>query len=121
MLDFMFFVKTMALTFLIMIAMQTKWGDSTVEDHAMEFIRSSALTQPLHRMASSGAHAVRESTKWLAKQVNQKIRGHHGQSSEASLGGRAQSFQFKRSEGYERKKAESEAAAKRGSSPQQDE
>ncbi len=114
MLNFMFFVKTMALTFVLMIAMQTKWGESTIEDHAMNFVRTSSLVQPLHNMASHGAQAVRQSTKWLAKQVNQKFRGRAQSQDAASFGGRA-SIQFKRSEGYERKKAEAEAARKRGS------
>lgn len=112
MLDFMFFVKTLALTFLLMVALQTRVGEGTIEDHAMNFVRTSALTQPLHRIASSGAQVIRTSTNWLAKQVNQRLRKPGAQ--EAALGGRGENFQFKRSEGFERKKAETEAARQRG-------
>ncbi|MGE0762777.1 MAG: hypothetical protein AB7N80_05820 [Bdellovibrionales bacterium] len=111
MLDFMFFVKTLALTFVIVIAMQTPWGDATIEDHAIDFARSSVLVQPLQRAASSGAQVVRQSMQWLSKQVNQKIRGQKS-TQDATLGGRGSGLQFKRSEGYERKKAEAEAERK---------
>lgn len=97
MLDFMFFVKTLALTFLIVIAMQSKWGKHTVEEHTFDFIHSSVIMQPLQRTAASGVHVVQTSMAWLSQQVNQKFRGEKNDGN-ASFAGRASSFQWTRSE-----------------------
>ena len=83
--------------------MQTKWGEATLEEHAFDFIRSSALMQPLQKSAAGGVHMVQTSIKWLSKQVNQKISGQNGDN-KAALGGRASEFKLQRSNAVEQNK-----------------
>lgn len=104
----MFFVKTLAITFLVVVLMQVKWGEGTVEEHTLEFIQTSSLIQPLQKTAAGGVHLVQNSIRWLSQQVNQKIR-HQSGTEEASLGGRASEFKLKRSEAVEKKQNNSDS------------
>ncbi len=102
MLNLMFFIKTLIVTFLIVALLQVHVGSSTLEDHASRFIRTSPIMSPIQAAAESGARAVRQSTNWISAQVNKKWKG-SGQRKEQAE--RALNFDFKRSESYEKSRS----------------
>lgn len=99
MLNIMFFIKTLIVTFLIVAVLQVHVGQDSLEDHASRFIRTSPLVAPIQAAAESGARAVRQTTKWISVQVNKKWRG---TAQRKDQGERAPNFDFKRSEAYEK-------------------
>lgn len=99
MLDFMFFVKTLIVTVFIVSLMQIKAGESTIENHAAHWIRTTPLTEPLKSTAEAGAKAVRDSARWLSAQFQKQTRRIFG--SERAQGARESTFKLKRSAAYE--------------------
>lgn len=109
MFDFMFFVKTMVVTVLIVSLMQIKAGQTTVETQATQWIRTSTILQPLHTTAAAGAKAISDSAKWLSFNFQKQTRKFFG--SNKSGPGEKVALKFKRSAAYERdQEAKQEAA-----------
>lgn len=69
MMDFMFFVKTFALTVAIVLGMQIHVGDRSLETHAMTFVQSSTVVAPLNQVARGAAKLVRDITQTVSIQV----------------------------------------------------
>lgn len=120
MLDFMFFVKTLIVTVLLVSLMQIKAGEMTIENHAAHWVKTTPLTEPLRSTAEAGAKAVSDSARWLSAQVQKQTRRIFGKGkSEGAPGG---AFNLRRSDGYEQeKKAKQEAALKRLSDSEESE
>ncbi len=96
MLNLMFFVKTLALTALIVMVLQIRFDTVTLEEKATTLIRSSALVQPLQQVAEGGVRVIRSSINWVSSQVNRQMTKRQGAASEKS------GLQLKRSEAYEK-------------------
>ena len=109
MLDFMFFLKTIVVTFLIALLLQTRVGAITIEDHAHQFIQSSSVMTPLHQVAQNGATMIKRSLKWISSQVSSQLSRHSKGSVVAA--DRMESFGFQRSEQYQKAKQPKEKPA----------
>ena len=105
MFDFMFFIKTMVLTVILVSLMQIKAGDSTIEDHAAHWVRTSTLTLPLQATAANAARAISDGANWLASSFHKQTRRFFG-SRNSDSGDRASVLQLKRSTAYEREQVE---------------
>ena len=102
MLDFMFFLKTVLVTILIALALQSKVGKLTLEDHAHQFIQTSTIMEPIHQVAQNGAILVKRGLKWVSTQVSQQL-SRHGKGSVVAAD-RLESFGFQRSQQYQNSK-----------------
>ncbi len=51
--SFFFVMRTLVLTFVVLLLMQMKWQGRTIEDHAMSIITSSDLIGPLEVSAEA--------------------------------------------------------------------
>ncbi len=56
---FSFFIRTMILTVLVVLILQIRWGEASLEDHAMSFITSSAVVAPLNSTAQGTVRFLR--------------------------------------------------------------
>lgn len=106
MLNLMFFVKTLALTTLIVITLQVRFGTVTLEDHATSMIRTSAIIQPLQEIAEGGVKVIRNSIHWVSAQVNSQMAKRRGANSE-----KTSAVEFKRSEAYDKTHSGGQSAA----------
>ena len=70
MMDFYFFLKTMALTLAVVILMQIKIGNKSLEDQALMFFRSSMVEEPLTKMAHGGVKMARDAVKAIQDKIN---------------------------------------------------
>lgn len=59
-------IKSLALTLFIVILLQVKIGDDTLEDRAVFWFRSTPLVQPVQVAVDGGARLVRNSISTLA-------------------------------------------------------
>lgn len=69
MFNFVFLLKTFLLTFVILICMQVRVGEFTLEQRAMFFVHDSPVVEPLREVAEGSTRAVRN---WL-RAISQKI------------------------------------------------
>ena len=74
MMDFLFFVKTCALTVAIVLLMQIQVGTSTIETHAMNFVQSSMIVAPLNTVARGAAKVIRDVTQTISARVKQNTK-----------------------------------------------
>ena len=65
-----FFVKTFLIGLVAIILMQLKVGESTVETHAISFVQSSAIVEPLRAVADGGAKALRDGYVFSKNKIN---------------------------------------------------
>ena len=94
------FLKAFLLTSVVVILLQVKIGDGTVEDHTIIWLEGSSMTRPLHRVVSGGVLAIRD--LWMTFTGNIKT-------PEDTIGSRSQPsqrLQFKRSPAHRAKMAE---------------
>lgn len=70
MMDFYFFLKTLALTMAVVILMQIKVGGKSLEDQALMFFRSSMIEEPLTKMAHGGVKMARDAVKAIQDKIN---------------------------------------------------
>jgi hypothetical protein len=73
MFDFLFFIKTLLVTLLLVSMMQIKVGDQTIETRATMWIRSPAVTGTFGKTAQGGAKAVRDAGGWLKSQLHAQM------------------------------------------------
>lgn len=65
MTDFLFFIKTILFTLIVVLLMQIQVGERTVEDHAMSWVQTSVIVSPLNGVAQGAAQAIRDLTTAL--------------------------------------------------------
>jgi hypothetical protein len=58
--DFLFFFKTFTLTVVLVVLMQLQIGEKTIENHALGFVQSSAVVQPLNGVAKGAAKLAKD-------------------------------------------------------------
>jgi hypothetical protein len=103
MFDFIFFVKTFAITIGLVALMQIKAGNETLETKATAWIRSSAVTEPMQSVATGGAKALRDSTLWVKNKVRRNVDRLFGSGS-GERSSRQPTGVFKRSQAYEKQR-----------------
>jgi hypothetical protein len=83
MIDFFFFLKTLALALLVVVFTQIKVGDQSVESHMHRWIKSSSVTAPLNRVAQGAAKFVRDTSAKVTRSLQGKD-GKEGEEKKAS-------------------------------------
>lgn len=70
MMDLYFFLKTIILTVALVIVLQVKVGERTLEDQAVNAFRSSIIEEPLTNVAKGGAQIVRRVVLLTQEKIN---------------------------------------------------
>jgi hypothetical protein len=93
---FSFVIRTMILTVLIVLLLQIRWGDSSLEDVTMNFITSSAVVAPINQSAQGTVRFIRN----LWTKANRSFDTHfsRGLQDENRPGSRHLGFSLERSE-----------------------
>ncbi|MGE3683953.1 MAG: hypothetical protein AB7G93_19710 [Bdellovibrionales bacterium] len=73
MMDFLFFAKTLLLTLAIVLVMQIRVGDQTMETHAHRLLTSSLVVQPLNGVAQGAAKMAKDALNSVSGHVNKNI------------------------------------------------
>lgn len=75
MFDFLFFIKTLVMTFVLVAFLQVRVGQDTLEWHATHFIQTSAITEPLRQVAIGGSKLVRDGFNFVSREINARVQG----------------------------------------------
>lgn len=70
MMDIYFFLKTLILTVALVIVLQVKIGEQTLEDQAVTVFRSSVVEEPLRKVAEGGAKFARKVVLLTQEKIN---------------------------------------------------
>ena len=73
MMDFFFFVKTFILTVAIVLVMQIHVGERSLETHAMSWVQSSSVTEPLHGVARGAAKVVHDLSHQVSNIIHDNV------------------------------------------------
>lgn len=65
-----FFIKTMAITLIVVVLLQIKVGNETLEDKTLHFVYTSDLTTPLREAAEGGVVFIRDLWNKIAGNIN---------------------------------------------------
>ena len=60
------FARTLVFTLVVVILLQVKIGEFTLEQRAIDWYRSSSVTQPVQQVADGGAKIVRDAVNKIA-------------------------------------------------------
>jgi hypothetical protein len=71
--EFFFFIRIMFFTLVAVLLMQVKWGGTTIENHTMDFLTSSAVVAPIDRVAQSAVVFIRNSWNATIKSFNTRF------------------------------------------------
>lgn len=69
--EFFFFMKLFLLTIALVLVMQIQVGERSLESHAMGWVQTSALVQPLNSIAVGGAKVIKDLTAKISGSVSQ--------------------------------------------------
>ncbi len=95
-------VKSLVLTLFIVLLLQVKVGDSTLEERAVFWFRSSPLVRPMQRVVDGGVRVLQQSFGRLTGLFDWSLKGQLRQ----QPGHRDLNFQLERSRKYIRERAE---------------
>ncbi|MCB0350723.1 MAG: hypothetical protein KDD38_06035 [Bdellovibrionales bacterium] len=101
--DLFFFVRVMVITIVVVLLMQIRWGNTTIENHAMNFISSSSVVKPIDDVASGTVRFIRNSWSAFIKGINTNFS--NALRRENQPGQRHSGFNLQRSEQYVREQA----------------
>lgn len=94
-----FVLKVFIATVLVVLIMQIKIGEETVENHAHSFLKTSSILEPLNEVAQGGAALFRSTYKNIIKTfdslITQKFRSDNSP-------GKRDIVEVKRSQKYEK-------------------
>ncbi|MEQ1665553.1 MAG: hypothetical protein ABL927_09285 [Bdellovibrionales bacterium] len=99
-----FVLRALVVTFLLVIVMQVRWGESTIESTAMEFLTSSTVVKPIDETASGIVVFIRNSWSRFTKSINTNFS--NAMRSENQPGSRHLGFSFERTSKSAMTKAE---------------
>jgi hypothetical protein len=68
-MDVLFFLKTFLLTVAIVLVMQIRVGERSLESHAMSWVQSSVVVAPLNGVAKGAAKMARDLTQTISVSV----------------------------------------------------
>jgi hypothetical protein len=72
MLDLYFFLKTFILTIALILVLQMKIGNRSLEDRAVMAFKSSVIEEPLTAVAEGGAKLIRTTVKKIQDRIDGK-------------------------------------------------
>jgi hypothetical protein len=111
--DLIFLLKIMGLTFVVVIILQIKVGEDTLEDRAMRFVAQSSLMAPVQDVADGLVVFLRQNFRDLTSKFKDNIAKPFKK--EEAPGNRSLGVQLQRSQAVLQKQAE-EAAKEVGDS-----
>lgn len=71
--EIFFIIKSLVLTILIVIFMQVKVGDTTIEEKTLMWIEGSVIILPLQKIVDGGVKAVSETWKLVFGNLNSQF------------------------------------------------
>lgn len=92
----LFVVRTLALTFVLVVLMQIHWKGKTIEDHTMGLLTSATLATPIEKTADGAVIFVRNSWTRLTQMLNTNFS--NSLRRENQPGTRHEKFKIKRNE-----------------------
>lgn len=104
MFHFIFVAKTLAVTLVLVVLLQIRIGETTLEQKAMFFIHDSPIVEPLREVADGSVRAIRNGFRGFLDQLGQK--GKSLWSSEDQPGKRSLGIQIERSQAYLKEQAQ---------------
>ncbi|MEZ4873476.1 MAG: hypothetical protein R2827_14800 [Bdellovibrionales bacterium] len=109
--DFLFFLKTLIMTFIVILVLQIKVGELTLEQKAAHWARQSSLVEPIQEVAHGGLLIVRDGWRKLYGLLSGEAQEIF--KSEEAPGNRSLGITLERSKEYFKEKAsKAKAAAK---------
>lgn len=72
--DILFFIKCLVMTFIVVILLQVKIGNMTLEERTKNWAAESSLVAPLEDVAKGGVKGIREAWKSLTGNFSKKIK-----------------------------------------------
>lgn len=75
MIDLMFFIKTLALALLIVMAMQIRIGEQSIETHTLDWVQTASVVEPLNGVARGTAKLVHDLSRKTYSAIHSKIKG----------------------------------------------
>lgn len=73
MADFFFIVKSFLITLGLVVLMQIKIGETTIEDRAYEWIRGSAVHSTLSRVAAGAVTALNDGMQTVSYWISDEV------------------------------------------------
>lgn len=98
MFDLFFFLKTLIMTLVVVLLLQIRVGDYTLEDHAHLFVKTSSLTYPLQVAADGASRAIRDVMKRVHQSLSSRFWGN--KMADEQSASRAPKFDWQRSQRY---------------------
>ena len=71
--EIFFILKSFFLTLVVIIIMQVKVGENTIEEKTLQWIESSPMVSPLQEVASGGVKVVQQAWKAVFGSLNSKF------------------------------------------------
>jgi hypothetical protein len=99
--ELMFVLKSLVITVVIMIGLQVKIGNTTMEESVHHWVQTSSLSTYIHGVSSGAVLAIRNTASTAKDFVSETF----GNQSSAQKAGRL-NFDFKRSQKYQEEQAE---------------
>ena len=93
--DFIFFLKILAITFVVVLLLQIRFGEKTAEDYTMDFLTSSAVVKPINQTAGGAVIFIRNMWSKFSRSINTKFI--NAMRSENQPGSRQSHFMVERS------------------------
>jgi hypothetical protein len=84
MIDLMFFLKTLALTIVMVAFLQIRVEGKSIEHHTMQWVQTSAVVEPLNDVAQGAAKLVHDVTQTAYSRIHKKISRSHAKPSHSS-------------------------------------
>ncbi|MCM2282090.1 MAG: hypothetical protein NDI61_09615 [Bdellovibrionaceae bacterium] len=98
--DIIFAIRMLVITVVIVVLMQIKLGDATLETHAHQWMRSSAAVEALQDVSKGAVKAMSQGYQALLAMIDRNVGG--GFSREQMAGSRSLGLGLERSAGYEK-------------------
>jgi hypothetical protein len=107
--DMLFVIRMLVLTVIVVIVMQVKIGDTTIEAQVQSWLSRSPAVETLREVAHSAVKVVSVGYKMAISLIDAKLSASFNR--EQMAGSRSIDLGLRRSESYEREKAEKERNA----------
>lgn len=114
--DFLFVLKTLVITIVLVLLMQIKIGTATIEQHSLAWIQNSAITDTLRSVAQGAVKATVQGYRWMSSAFDTNVGKRFSKENEP---GSRLSIKLHRSEAYEREQ-DKKARARAEREAQQD-
>ncbi len=107
--EIFFFIRILCVTMVVVLLMQVRWGDQTIEDHTMVFLTTSNFVAPIDETAQAAGIFIRNTWTRVTKSLNTRFS--HSLRGDNQPGLRLSGMSFNRSDTVE-KKRETELSAR---------